>query len=408
MGFDNMDYDYEDGDDVFNQPLEFDPHEQEPAQDGGGGFQVGDLFSRITGDPKILGVTALVIGLVIGLLIAWVLWPVQVTGITPGHLDENYKLDYARMVVDSFNRNEDSGLANWRFQGLGSYTATALDTLKTDQDFAADMGAFLSKYNVNAPAVAPDGSVMPQDDTAPSDDPAAPDEGQEGGGNSLIGGSRTSSLLLAACAVTGVVAVGLAAFYFLRMRNRSEGPQTAAARANEINRQAVQTDYTRTEGGTPIAQWMTTYLVGDDLFDDSFSIDSPSGEFLGECGVGIADTIGVGEPKRVSAFEVWLFDKNDIQTVTKVLMSAHAMNDESTYARLEAKGEPVMAAHGGTVALDTKTLKMTVRVMDMDYGTGHLPENSFFQRITLELAVWSLDEEDEGELPPPLDYDPGF
>jgi len=28
----------------------------------------------------------------------------------------------------------------------------------------------------------------------------------------------------------------------------------------------------------------------------------------------------------------------------------------------------------------------------MDYGTGHMPENSFFQRITLELAIWNQPE----------------
>ena len=66
------------------------------------------------------------------------------------------------------------------------------------------------------------------------------------------------------------------------------------------------------------------------MFDDSFSVDSPSGEFLGECGVGISETIGVGDPNKVSAFEVWLFDKNDIQKVTKVLMSAHAFLDLAT------------------------------------------------------------------------------
>ena len=48
---------------------------------------------------------------------------------------------------------------------------------------------------------------------------------------------------------------------------------------------------------------MTTYMIGDDLYDDSFSIDSPSGEFLGECGVGISDTIGVGDPKKVTALK---------------------------------------------------------------------------------------------------------
>ena len=95
-----------------------------------------------------------------------------------------------------------------------------------------------------------------------------------------------------------------------------------------------------------MAQFMASYRLGDDLFDNSFSIDSPAGEFLGECGVGISETIGVGDPKKVTAFEVWLFDKNDIQTVTKVVMSAHAFNDVAIRQRLEAKGEPVLAEPG--------------------------------------------------------------
>ena len=95
-----------------------------------------------------------------------------------------------------------------------------------------------------------------------------------------------------------------------------------------------------------MAQFMATYKLGDDLFDNSFSIDSPAGEFLGECGVGISETIGVGDPKKVTAFEVWLFDKNDIQTVTKVLMSSHAFNDDATRQRLAAKGEPILVEPG--------------------------------------------------------------
>ena len=52
---------------------------------------------------------------------------------------------------------------------------------------------------------------------------------------------------------------------------------------------------------------------------------TPEGEFLGECGMGISDATGIGDADQVTAFEVWLFDKNDIQTVTKEVMSAHAM-----------------------------------------------------------------------------------
>ena len=69
---------------------------------------------------------------------------------------------------------------------------------------------------------------------------------------------------------------------------------------------------------------MTTYVMGDDLYDGSISIDTQGGDFLGEYGVGVSEIIGVGDPKKVTALEIWLFDKNDIKTATKVLMSAHA------------------------------------------------------------------------------------
>jgi hypothetical protein len=133
---------------------------------------------------------------------------------------------------------------------------------------------------------------------------------------------------------------------------------------------------------------MTTYVLGDDLYDDSFSIDSPTGEFLGECGVGISDTIGVGDPKKVTAFEVWLFDKNDIQTITKVLMSEHAYNDPSISQRLMSKGEPVVIEAGQHIMLETATLQLEARVIDMNYGQGALPNGSYFERLTLELAIW--------------------
>ncbi|MBN2044060.1 MAG: hypothetical protein JW757_03490 [Anaerolineales bacterium] len=386
MAFDNMDYDFDDQDDVFNQPLDFDPQaDQEPEE---GGIQVAEFFAKLTANPITLGAVALAIGLILGLVFAWGIWPVQYTDAAPEHLHENFQVDYMRMVVDSFTLRQDNALAKQRIDALGEDGPGVLEKLiqnPGDDLSRLALDLFLQQYNPGA-VIPP---AEPADDlTIP--DAEAPAEEEEGSGTSLFSGSRTKTFLLTACGVTGLIAIAAAGYYFLRMRQSPATGQTAASRANEFSRQAVQTDYEAMGQGTPIAQWMTTYLIGDDLFDDSFSIDSLSGEFLGECGVGIADTIGVGEPKRVSAFEVWLFDKNDIQTVTKVVMSAHAMNDNATSARLAAKGEPVLAVPGETIELLTKTLRMAVRVMDMDYGAGHLPENSFFQRITLELAVWEL------------------
>jgi hypothetical protein len=85
---------------------------------------------------------------------------------------------------------------------------------------------------------------------------------------------------------------------------------------------------------------------------------------------------------------VWLFDKNDIQTVTKVLMSNHAFNDETIRQRLAAKGEPVSANPGSQLVLETATLQLVARVVDMSYGDGPLPPDSFFDNLILELAVW--------------------
>ena len=143
-------------------------------------------------------------------------------------------------------------------------------------------------------------------------------------------------------------------------------------------------------------QFMTTYLHGDDLYDDSFSIETPSGEFLGECGVGISETIGSSDVKNVTAFEVWLFDKNDIRTVTKVLMSDHAFNDDGIRARLAPKGEAVKTDANTRVILETASLRVQARIVDSSYSSSAMPPNSVFDRITIELAAWKRDGQSQG------------
>lgn len=195
-----------------------------------------------------------------------------------------------------------------------------------------------------------------------------------------------------AAAAPGAVAAPERAKPTLFGRKPPAGPETArsaAAAGAQISAAVEKTDFTATGIEPPVVQFMTTYLHGDDLYDDSFSVETPSGEFLGETGVGISETIGSGsDAKRVTAFEVWLFDKNDIRTVTKVLMSDHAFNDDALRAKLETKGEANMARPGEKLILETATLRIQARVVDLAYGSGPLPPNSFFERITIELAAW--------------------
>lgn len=182
--------------------------------------------------------------------------------------------------------------------------------------------------------------------------------------------------------------VGLTGFARRRDKETVE-PQSAAAMGAQLSKSAEKTDFEAIGHEPPIVQFMTTYMHGDDLYDDSFSIETPSGEFLGETGVGISEMLGTGaDAKYVTALEVWLFDKNDIRTVTKVLMSDNAFNDEDVRARLAPKGEAVLVSAGDKVLLETATLRVQARIVDLAYSEGALPPNSVFERITIELAAW--------------------
>ena len=319
--------------------------------------------------PLVIGITGFLLGLILGwFAIGWGIWPVEWTDAGPEHLRQDYKEDYLRMAIFSFAQDKNANLAKERYDALGESGDEVLQKFELDaqtQPFAIAFRAAVS------------GGAIPLPETLPVS------EEQKPAGNTLF-----RNLFFVICGATMLVAVGLVGLYFLRRRQNGEKPSLSEIE-QELPHQATMPEYQPSSEEPPMAQYMASYKLGDDLFDDSFSVDSPAGEFLGECGVGISDTIGVGDPKKVSAFEVWLFDKNDIQTVTKVLMSDHAYHDEAVHQRLAAKGEPLLVTPGIEVVLETQTLQMVARVIDMGYGDGALPPQSFFNRFVVELAVWS-------------------
>jgi hypothetical protein len=309
-----------------------------------------------------IGVGA-VLGLLIGLLFGWVIWPVQWTDGTPEVLRSDLQEDYLRMAIESFARTGDLDAAVRRWDDLGEAAGPTLVRLQANPG-NVDPAALQQYVNVIQAAKG-------QIPTAPTETPSA----------------LSSAVIWASLAVV-VILVAVGALYLQRLLRKGTGTVTPVMQGNEISRQVEKTDFQSLGLAQPITQTMTTYVLGDDLYDESFSIDTGGGEFLGEYGVGVSETIGVGEPKKVAALEIWLFDKNDIKTATKVLMSEHAYNDPNIRARLEPKGELVIVKPQEQVLLETATLQLLATVVDMEYGTGAMPQKSYFERITLELAVW--------------------
>lgn len=325
-------------------------------------------------DPRWAAIFAGLIGLLLGLLWAWVIQPVEFVDATPDYLRADLREDYLRMAIDSFAVNGNADLALRRWDALGPVAYQHLKDIQMNPGFNQpdQVMAFSQLIEANRP----EGAVpVPEPSGGPS------------------------PLLLLGLLV-GIVAIIAGVYYALRLFRPSIGKnvtQTAAQAARRMSETVEVVDYESAGMEPPMAQFITSYVLGDNLYDESFSIEAPDGEFLGECGMGISETIGVGlQDKHVSAFEIWLFDKNDIQTVTKVLMSEHLFNDPEAVQRLSEKGEPVLAKPRQQVTLETATLRIIATVSDMAYGSGALPENSFFDHISVELAVWRKPKSETG------------
>ncbi|MGA2490394.1 MAG: hypothetical protein ABSF99_09480 [Anaerolineales bacterium] len=320
--------------------------------------------------PAVAAAVGAVIGLVVGLLWAWLIQPVVWKNVPPAQMGTTYQEDYLRMAVDSYSVHPDNTLALQRYGALGKAGPAILATIKSNPG------------TLDANALSAFASTVGQGSAIPTPTPAS-------GGPSAKTGTLTSIvIILAAVVLFALVAYGILRYLIPFFRNTPSKEPEGTPSTRDVSGQTEITNYASMEQEPPISKFVTNYVLGDDLYDDSFSIDSPTSGFLGECGIGISETIGVGDPKKVQAFEVWLFDKNDVQTVTKVLMSTHAFNDAATYQRLQAKGEPFMVERGKQVVLETAALQMVATVTDAEYGQGALPEESYFDRLTLEIEVW--------------------
>lgn len=332
-----------------------------------------------------LGVGA-VLGLALGLAIGWWWWPVQWVNAHPVDLAAGYQDEYVAMVADSYALTSDAEAARRRLEGWSDeQLREVLSRLHAAHQAA---GRSLEARRIQELSAALNVPLAPP--ATPTPAPA------EGGGITVGRVLSICGIFVAAVLFLGGVALGVS---YWRRRQISgmlrRRPAAEPTEAWEIPPEPVSP----VAGEEPQRVFVTTYTLGDDAYDESFSIDSPSGEFLGECGVSISEVIGSGDPEKVCAFEVWLFDRNDIKTVTKVLMSDHAFHDSTIRARQSTKGEVILAAPGKEFVLETASLRVAAKVLEMEYGVDDAPADSFFSKLTLQMTA-EVKVEEVPEPPP--------
>ncbi len=326
---------------------------------------MGALFAGLKDIVKSLPWKTWLVVFLIGALFGWFVlgwWiaPVKWVDAAPQHLEPTWRADYMRMVIESFTYNGNADLAKVRYQGLGDAAPKVLEEVTRDPGYLnpADIERFKSVVLGQAPAAVEQG-------------PAAQGGGQGKSGFALVG--------LCLVVLVGLAAIG-GIFFFMRKKKAADGAAMAPGAA-----------VVGESGPAPLSSYHTTYTLGDDYFDESFSIDTASGEFLGEAGLSFAEASET-QPKYVRAFEVWLFDKAGIRTETAVLCTPELFADEEARQRLEARGTVVAAAPGQVVTLKTEKLQLEAQVTECEFGDG--PEGQYFAKLTVTFRVF-LHEEGE-------------
>jgi hypothetical protein len=245
----------------------------------------------------------------------------------------------------------------------------------------------------SAPGVTPAGAgtlLPPATRAAGTPAPTTtPPAAQAGGINGLF---AILGVLLCLFLVAAAAAVIL---YFKALPNLRKPRQARATTLPSMSSPASTLDTDLRYGTSPaptttaggLGRFVPQYLLGNDNYDASFSLETARGVFLGECGMGISETIGVGKPDKVTAFDLWLFDKPNVHTVTQILMSDFAFQDQTLRTKLATKGEAVLAEKGKTLHLETRSLSIDAHIVELIYAANpSLPPNSHFQKLVVEIV----------------------
>lgn len=348
-----------------------------------------------------------VVGLVLGLLVGYFLFGLQGIGVglppgDPWTLTSDAKEQWVAMTADSFSLNGDRNLASQRLRGYDSKDISAiLSKLVTDRQSsnrpldAQRLQNFATTFGITLTAQPTTGGTPKPGATPVSTNPT--------------GGAGNSNLTQIALIAGGVLLVAIvAALGFILIRRRQaatvsatdSGASVATLRMAEMTRTPAASATSAPSAMKPapstsappstkpiLGIFAATYKFGDDNYDTSFSLETLRGEFLGETGMGASEVVGDGKPDKITAFDLWLFDKGDVRTVTKILMSEFAYNDQTLRAKLASKGELVQAEKGKRVVLETATLRVEAEIVDLVYAsTPGLPANSHFQKLIVEMV----------------------
>lgn len=335
---------------------------------------------------------AFVLGLLIGwFILGWLLFPVTYSDARLADVRAEDKQLYLQTVAQAYQADPNQAQTVQRLKALGAQqdvealAAEIAQRAMENGDVTTANQIYAMASGLGLAVAAPAGATG-EPPTA-TEQPASETSGSSGGGllRALLG-----LLVLGG----GIV---LAVWLLRQGRRKPESEPSAAAEEPAASSMAYQpppTEPPATRGavsptaasGSLVREYTATFVPGDATYDETFSIEAPGGGYLGECGMTFSEMIN-GDPARTTAMEVWLFDKSDIRTVTKVLMSDYAFGNPALREKLGSRGDAVLARPGEMFVLDAQTLRLEAQIKELEYAEGDAPPRAAFRRLAVSMKV---------------------
>ncbi len=345
--------------------------------------------------PSSAVVGAFAVGLLIGwLVIGWWIWPVTWANALPIDLSPEYRQTYVIGIAYVFQATGDVERARREMETLGGGTEQrrVLEEVLAAAS-PADRDALIELERALPLPLLPRSS-MPT-------------------------GGESSWLLLLLGLLLGMFLIGLgaAAFFLVKsggifvripewarspVSSPPPGPASPVKPVIDVvpRTEAVAEEIRPKEERKPLAperelrfreklgSFTPTFRRGIEEYTENFDLAAPDGsEYEGDCGMGISETLE-GDDDRVTALEVWLFDKSDIRTQTYVLASEYAHGDPALRTRLSSHGPEVPARPGETFTIESKSLVLLGKVLSVTYADEGEPPQSVFEEVKVSLEVY--------------------
>ncbi|MGJ3240796.1 MAG: hypothetical protein ACFE0Q_18965 [Anaerolineae bacterium] len=154
------------------------------------------------------------------------------------------------------------------------------------------------------------------------------------------------------------------------------------------------------ELGQAVMTQLAIYTPGR-TFDESYEIELESGEFLGQSGTVIAESV---DPDPI-AVEVWLFDMFSSKNIAKIFVTPQGYADPAIRSKLEADVDNpatdiVVADLNNVLTIDTEKLRLQAKFSILEINA-----NGRFENFNMQMRAWNKDTS-TGSVPPPSSAPP--